>query len=416
MCAMIVLSNRIGGFDMADKVRTKTKYKNIYYNNTTKKYDVKHNYKEYDIKTGKNRYLAKWSYNLNTISEARAELARMQTSGTKTDNKDITLAGAFELWNIKATGQNFSPITIKNATYFMTMIYKFLPASTKLKDIDEDVYYKFCADIRGQGYSEETLFSLNSTFRKVINHAFKKRLISENFLLYTDNMRTKRKGDYRVISKNEYDLIDDYLKNNKCIRKGKNSNKDYRFMYNLLFYTGLRIGEALALTYNDFETFRYTKKTDEPLKDTYNSELSQSRYLQGTRVIINKSFSSREKLLKDTKNYKKRAIPLSPSTEFLYTRLKEEHKQINGSLDDRIFSFEYTAYNTTIKKVCKELNIDTCSLHDFRHTFISNLIKKNVPLTVIEKVSGDTQNTILQRYSHMFESDEIMILTALQDL
>ena len=44
---------------MADKVRTKTKYKSIYYNNSTKKYDVKYNYKEYDIKTGKNRYRAK---------------------------------------------------------------------------------------------------------------------------------------------------------------------------------------------------------------------------------------------------------------------------------------------------------------------------------------------------------------------
>ena len=44
---------------MADKVRTKTKYKSIYYNNTTKKYDVKYNYKEYSIETGKNVYKSK---------------------------------------------------------------------------------------------------------------------------------------------------------------------------------------------------------------------------------------------------------------------------------------------------------------------------------------------------------------------
>ena len=143
---------------MADKVkRTKTKYKSIYYNENTKKYDVKYNYKEYDIKSGKNRYRAKWSYNLNTLTEARAELARLQTSGVKTDDKDITLSGAYELWEIKAIGQNFSPITIKNTSNFMTMIYQFLPASTKLKDIDEDVYYKFCANIRSQGYSEEAI-------------------------------------------------------------------------------------------------------------------------------------------------------------------------------------------------------------------------------------------------------------------
>ena len=401
---------------MADKVRTKTKYKSIYYNNTTKKYDVKYNYKEYDIKSGKNRYRAKWSYNLNTLTEARAELARLQTSGVKTDDKDITLSGAYELWEIKAIGQNFSPITIKNTSNFMTMIYQFLPASTKLKDIDEDVYYKFCANIRSQGYSEETLFSLNTTFRKVINHAFKKRLITNNFLLYTDNMKTKRKEDYRVISKEEFDLIDNYFKDNKCIRKNQNSYKKYRFMYNLLYYTGLRIGEALALTYNDFEEFSYYKKSDEPLRISPTSESVNNKHLQGTRVIINKSYVSREKLLKDTKNYKKRTIPLSPSTERLYMRLKEEHKQNGGSLEDKIFLYDYSTYNSTIKKACEKLELEPCSCHSFRHTFISNLIKKNIPLTVIEKVSGDNQNTILQRYSHMFESDEVMILTALQDL
>ena len=401
---------------MADKGRTKTKYKSIYYNNTTKKYDVKYNYKEYDIKSGKNRYRAKWSYNLNTLTEARAELARLQTAGVKVDDKDITLKGAYDLWEIKAIGQNFSPITIKNTSNFMTMIYQFLPASTKLKDIDEDVYYKFCANIRSQGYSEETLFSLNTTFRKVINHAFKKRLITNNFLLYTDNMKTKRKEDYRVITKEEYDLIDNYFKDNKCIRKNQNSYKKYRFMYNLLFFTGIRIGEALALTYNDFEEFSYYKKSDEPLRISPTSESVNNKHLQGTRVIINKSYVSREKLLKDTKNYKKRTIPLSPSTERLYMRLKEEHKNNGGSLEDKIFSYDYSTYNSTIKKACEKLELEPCSCHDFRHTFISNLIKKNIPLTVIEKVSGDNQNTILQRYSHMFESDEVMILSALQDL
>jgi len=56
----------------------------------------------------------------------------------------------------------------------------------------------------------------------------------------------------------------------------------------------------------------------------------------------------------------------------------------------------------------------TC--HEFRHTFISNLIGQGVPLPVIEKVSGDTQATILKRYSHMFESDEFMVLQALSSI
>lgn len=313
---------------MADKVRAKTKYANIYYNNNTKKYDVKYNYKEYDVKTGKNRYKAKWTYNIPTITEAKAELSRLQNQGVKVDDKDITLKGAYDLWEIKAIGQNFSPVTIKNTSNFMDMIYQFVPAETKLKNIDEDVYYKFCANIRSKGYSEETLFSLNTTFRKVINYAFKKRLITENFLLYTENMKTKRKEDYRIITKEEFDLLDNYFKDNKCIRKGQNSYKKYRFMYNLLYYTGIRIGEALALTYSDFETFDYYKKTDEkPLLIAPSSEATSNKHLQGMRIIIDEAYVSREKLLKDTKNYKKRTVPLSPAPTRLYMRLKEEHIQ-----------------------------------------------------------------------------------------
>ena len=45
-----------------------------------------------------------------------------------------------------------------------------------------------------------------------------------------------------------------------------------------------------------------------------------------------------------------------------------------------------------------------------------NFLKNNVPLPVIEKVSGDTQQTILERYSHMFESDEVMVLLTMQSL
>ncbi|MCI9306335.1 MAG: hypothetical protein HFI28_07640, partial [Lachnospiraceae bacterium] len=47
--------------------RTKTKYPNIYYNENTKLYDVKYNYKVYDPLTQKNKYKAKWKYNLSSL-------------------------------------------------------------------------------------------------------------------------------------------------------------------------------------------------------------------------------------------------------------------------------------------------------------------------------------------------------------
>ncbi|MCI9017573.1 MAG: site-specific integrase [Lachnospiraceae bacterium] len=403
---------------MAEKVkRTTTKYKSIYFNESTKKYDVKYNFKEYDVKTGKNKYRAKWVYNLNTLTEARQELAKLQTGQVKADDKDITLEGAFELWKIKAQGQDYSPVTINNTTQQMSMIYQFLPASTKLKDIDEEVYYKFCSDIRKHGYADETLYSINATFRKMINLAHKKRLINDNVLNYADNMRTKQKEDYRVVSKEEFDEIDKYFKENEFWRLGVNNYPKYRLLFNLLYYCGLRIGECIALTYADFEEFSYYKKFEEkPVRIAPSSESAKEKHLQGMRVRVVKAYVSDIKLTKSPKNFKKRTIPLSPAPERLFMRIKEEHLMKGGDLNDKIFTWEHGACASMLEKACKALNLPKYTCHEFRHTFISNLIKNGVPLPVIEKVSGDTQATILKRYSHMFESDEVMILSALQNL
>lgn len=387
--------------------RTKTKYANIYFNEQSKLYDVKYNYKVYNPHTKKNDYKAKWVYGIATIGQAQSELAKLRANGPKPQDKDITLQGAFELWETKTVVNKGSPITINNTKQQLKMIAQFLPLDTKLKDISEDTYLNLCAQMRKYGYSEETLHTLNGTFRKLINIAYKRRLIHENILNYVDNMNTKQKDSdsYRMISKEEFDLLNAYFRDNKCIRNGTNNYPKYRLLLHLLYYTGARVGELLALTYNDFEDFSYYKKGDPqpPLRIPSSDDL-EGEHLRGMRIKITKSYASNIKLTKDPKNYKKRTIPLPSYVERLATIVIQSQMQV-GSLDDRVFSWGHSSTYTMLQRACKKVNIPNCSCHDFRHTYISNLIKQGVPLPVIEKVSGDNQTTILKRYSHMFESD-----------
>lgn len=403
---------------MAGQKRTKTKYPGIYFNETTQKYDVKYNYKIYNPLTKKNDYKQKWAYNFLTLTEARAELAKLQSGGVKPEDKDITLGGAFELWKLKATTQGFSPVTISNTEDHMKMIYQFIHKDIRLKDITEQVYLQFCSDIKNHGYADETLHSINATFRKLINLCYKKKLVKENILDYSDNLKTKTKETYRLIEHDEFMQLQAYFRDNKFVRLGINNYPIYRFLVYLLYYTGVRIGEALALTFADFEKFDYYKKDDpdKPKVRLVPSDDDIGKHLQGMRVKINKAYISDIKLTKDPKNYKKRTIPLPGYVERLFIAIRANHLQSGGSLDDKIFDFGHGAASSMIKNVCKKIGIPIATCHDFRHTYISNLIKNGVPLPVIEKVSGDTQQTILKRYSHMFESDEVMVLLALQNL
>lgn len=390
--------------------RTKTGYKNIYYNEGTQKYDVKYNYTEYSVQAGKNIYRSKWVYHLDTLAQAKLRLAELQAKSAGQNGGELSLQGAFELWRTKALSQNYSPVTVENTANFMRIIYRFIPADTLIKHLDEDAYYRFCAGMRAAGYSEETLFSLNATFRKILRYAYKKRFLAENMLACAENLKTKRKQEHRMLQKREFDLLDAYF----CQK-----NRRYQLLIHLLYYTGMRIGEALALTYADFEAFdgdgrRYAGAFAPAAEGAAGP--AEGAYRGGMRIRISKSYVSRMKLEKDTKNHKSRTVPLCAASAKLYLRLRQEHLGAGGAAADKIFGTTYQAVNTAVKRACERVGIAPATCHDFRHTFISNLIRKNVPLSVMERVTGNTQEMILRRYSHAFENDDVMILHALREL
>lgn len=406
---------------MAEKTkRTKTVPPRIYFNENTKKYDIKYNYKVYNPDTHKNDYKQKKKCGFKSIKDAKEGLAKLQNDSMLVKDKDITLEGAHQLWLAKAKTQNFSPASVKNTASHMAMLYQFIPKGTKMKDITAGMYEKVMTDVREYGYSDETIRSINATFRKLINLCHKKKLLAVNILESADNIRTKKKDSYRIIPEEDFFLITGYLKTHRPPQRSVNNYPKYRFLFFLLYYTGIRLGECLALQYDDFEFFSNYKKgaepEDKPLMDfpTY-SDLDRE-HLMGTRVKITKTYLGRYKITKEPKNFKEREIILDPNAVRLYQRLHSEHKMHGGADTDRIFPWSHTACNRMLQRICKKQGLPLYHCHEFRHTFISNLISKGVPLPVISEISGDTQDTILKRYSHMFEKDEVTVLKALSNM
>ena len=382
---------------MAGQKRTKTEYRGIYYNETTGKYDIKFNYKSYNAAKQRNDYKSKWKYNVATIGEAKAELALMQSGKNRQEDRDITLQGAFELWKNKARAQDYSPATVVNTEQHIRMLSEFIPMDTAIQNITEDVYEDIFARCRSK-YKDETIKTLNATLRKLINLAYKKRLLGENPLVRMDNVKTKKTEKVRVITTGEWKKIDSFFNSEK--RK----YKKLRFMVNILYYTGIRIGECLALTWDDFEEF---------VRSAEQNEGGAEQSKKGMRLSISKTILQDGTPKDTTKNKKNRKIPLSPEVVGLYT---ENYEIRAEERSDRIFTCTYNTYIWYLTMVCRKTGIPHCSCHSFRHSFISNLIRKGVPLPVIEKVSGDTQKTIFERYSHMFEDDEGLVLRALENL
>lgn len=401
-----------------DKVkRTKTKYTGIYFNESTKRYDVKYNFTEYDVLSGKNVYKSKWSYGCQTLKEAQTALADMKLHGVKPKETEITLSGALELWQQEAVAENYSPVSIRNTKQHFAVITRFLPSSTKMKDITEEIYKTTLNKCRTAGYSEESLHSINATFRKLIGLTYRKKLINENILATCTNYKTKAKTEYRLVTNEEYQQLDDYFSRGGFVRLGVDNFKNYRALIAILYFCGLRIGEALALTMEDIEAFNYYPKgqPSDIWVAVSNNDTSDD-HLRGKRIRVKKSYATKVKITKDTKNKKDRTVPIPSHVDYLLGHINDaaEFQSDPKKRKERLFPWTDAAVNRTLARACDHLGLEHITCHAFRHTYISNLIRQNVPLPVIDKVSGDTQDTILRRYSHMFESDERMVLEALQ--
>ncbi len=387
---------------MADKIkRTKTKYPCIYFNENSQKYDVKYNYKEYDPVSGKNKYKAKWIYNLNTLTEAKKELSNLQAGLTKEADQDASLMDVFNIWKQEAEVDNFSKITIRNTEQQIKMIDQFVPLTTKMKNINEETYNYLISCCRKKGYSEETLHNINACFRKLIRVAYRKDLLKINILekmkkkTFKVNLPIEEFSD-KIVLENEFKAIDEYFEKNTFVRLGFDRYKKFRLLFNFLYFSGCRIGEVLPLTYRDFEMVAYDGNMITLDHETADRMIFQ---VQINKVMLSDTHNT---IRYETKNKKNRVIPLPDSFAELYAQYMVylAEQGIVVSDDFRIFDFGQGTALCMLKKAIKATGIRDHSLHDFRHTFISNLLSSGLSLAEVEQFSGDTQRTIFERYNH----------------
>lgn len=161
----------------------------------------------------------------------------------------------------------------------------------------------------------------------------------------------------------------------------------------LLFQCGLRIGELQALQWDEVEII-----------DEYKAKIHVNSSWGETPNGMNR---------KEPKTHSsKRVIPISSS--YIISVLKRARTASNGKLwvaenktglrpiDKHNFSKRY------FTKVGKVLGIKThLSTHVARHTFVSNLIHQNVPLTEIAKLTGHNNiSTIIKVYAHAIQDEE----------
>lgn len=139
----------------------------------------------------------------------------------------------------------------------------------------------------------------------------------------------------------------------------KNICSNRTLMFLVCLYQGLRKGEMLALTKNDFD-------------------------LENKTLTINKALNMLNQL-DDTKNtYSNRVIPLFDRTIEVIKPIIQNLKE-----NERLFNISQQTCDKLFRKLKTENNLnEKYTIHSLRHTFITNCQEKNIPLHIIQKWVG----------------------------
>ena len=163
--------------------------------------------------------------------------------------------------------------------------------------------------------------------------------------------------------------------------------------FELLFWTGMRSGELLALTLNDFD-------------------------FEAQTVSINKNYARMkdEDLILEPKTPKsKRVITIPP---FLCDIIKDyASKLYDYKPDERLFQVTKHYLHHEMDRGCKKSKVKRIRIHDLRHSHASLLIEMGFsPLLISERLGHENIETTLQTYSHLYPNKHNEVADRLQML
>ncbi len=150
----------------------------------------------------------------------------------------------------------------------------------------------------------------------------------------------------------------------------------------ICFYTGLRIGELLALTWDDID---FVKKRLQVAKSCYDG------YIDGKHCVINGTPKTENSI---------RQIPLSKSIVELLKNMKKQNQS------EYVISYSgkqilVRSYQRSFELLLKRLNISHKGFHATRHTFATRAIECGIDVKTLSEILGHKNAMVtLNRYAH----------------
>lgn len=229
--------------------------------------------------------------------------------------------------------------------------------------------------IRSKGFKETYQRMLQNQLTALFTHATKIYNLKDN-----PCAKVKRIGKADADKKQlQFWTLDEF---NKFIATFEEGSR-YHVLFDLLFYSGCRIGETLALTPKDFDlTNRKVSITKTYFRHKGVDEITEPKTEESIRTVI---------------------IP-----EFLADEIKEYMESMYKLPEnERLFPIVPEAVQHVLKRHADKAGIKRIRVHSLRHSHCAYLIHLGVqPMIIKERLGHKDIRITLNTYGHLYPSEQ----------
>ena len=238
-------------------------------------------------------------------------------------------------------------------------------------------------ELMGQGYSQTYLKTINNQLAAIFNYAERYYDLKTNPCRKAGSMGKSdaELEDFWTIE--EFNLFLDAVSDKEISRAG----------FSLLYWTGMRIGELLALTYSDIDFDNCT-------------------------VSIDKSYQrlKRKDVITEPKTQRSKRVVTIP--EFLRDELAEYCDHLYGILPtERMFHVTKYYFEHEMHRGIELTGVRKIRLHDLRHSAASLMVSLGFqPLEIADRLGHERIETTLNTYSHLYPNKQAELAGRLNEV
>lgn len=232
-------------------------------------------------------------------------------------------------------------------------------------------------------YSPTYLKSISVQLSAVFNYAVKYYGLPQNPALLCGSIGQKKASSMEFWTLEEFNLFLHSLEDNQLSQT----------VFLILFWTGIRSGELLALSEQSFD-------------------------LSKRLLFVDKNYCRlhKEDLFLSPKTPKSKRTIVLPA--FLCRRIQEYiSAHPTKTPGERLFPVSKYYLTSQLKQGCQRSGVRSIRLHDLRHSHASLLIELGAsPLLISERLGHEKVETTLQIYSHLYPNKQAAVADLLDEI